>query len=273
MTLPNDFQFSQSSLQDYIDCPRRFELRYIKRLNWPAAESAPIREQEDHMRRGAAFHRLVHQHLVGIAEKTLTASISDDIVRGWWGAYLDGALKELPKQRHPEITLTAPLAQHRLVAKYDLIAINPGKRAVIVDWKTSLHRPKRENLEHRLQTTVYRYMLALAGAHLNGGKSIPPEQIEMVYWFAAHPEAPERFPYDAAQFHEDGAQLHQLAEEVAARDAFELTRDERRCQYCAYRSLCRRGVEAGDFFSMDEDLEGDDFAETFNLDQIGEIAF
>jgi len=34
--LPAPFTFSQSSLQDYYDCPRRFELRYLSRLIWPA---------------------------------------------------------------------------------------------------------------------------------------------------------------------------------------------------------------------------------------------
>ncbi len=36
MALPSDFQFSQSSLQDYVDCPWRFYLRYIRQLAWPA---------------------------------------------------------------------------------------------------------------------------------------------------------------------------------------------------------------------------------------------
>lgn len=273
MTLPTDFQFSQSSLQDYADCPRRFELRYLKRLNWPAAESEPIREQEDHMRRGAAFHRLVHQHLLGIPDRDLEATIADETVRQWWAHFRAGALDGLPPQRTPEITLTAPLATHRLVAKYDLIAVEPGVRAVIVDWKTSLRRPRRESLEHRLQTTVYRYLLALAGAHLNGGERIAPEQIEMIYWFAAHPDQPEHFSYDMAQFTHDGALLYRLAEEIDRQDLFALTADERRCQYCAYRSLCRRGVEAGDFFALEGDDDGDDLAARFSLDQIGEIAF
>jgi predicted RecB family nuclease len=271
--LPSDFQFSQSNLQDYVDCPRRFELRYLKRLNWPAAEAAPMREQEDHMQRGATFHRLAHQHLVGIDADVLSASINDEGVRGWWEAYLKSGLDGLPEQRYPEITLSAPLAGQRIVAKYDLIAIEPGQRAIIVDWKTSLHRPKRENLEKRLQTTVYRYMLALAGAHLNGGQPIEPEQVEMIYWFAGYPDEPERFSYSAAQFQADAEYLRLLAEDVKARETFALTDDERRCKYCSYRSLCRRGVQAGNFVEMEGDLEDETYVSDFSFDQIGEIAF
>ena len=45
--LPPQFAFSQSSLQDYMDCPRRFQLRYLDRLIYPAAESepAPVADQ------------------------------------------------------------------------------------------------------------------------------------------------------------------------------------------------------------------------------------
>ena len=37
--LPPDFHFSQRSLQDYVDCRRRFQLRYLQHLAWPAVEA------------------------------------------------------------------------------------------------------------------------------------------------------------------------------------------------------------------------------------------
>ena len=48
--LPN-FVFSQSSLQDYVDCARRFELRYIDELRWPAVVAEPSETHEAHMQR------------------------------------------------------------------------------------------------------------------------------------------------------------------------------------------------------------------------------
>jgi hypothetical protein len=44
--LPLDFQFSQGSLQDYVDCRRRFQLRYLDQLAWPAVEAEPLLEHE-----------------------------------------------------------------------------------------------------------------------------------------------------------------------------------------------------------------------------------
>ena len=34
--LPQDYQFSQGSLQDYVDCSRRFQLRYLWMQPWPS---------------------------------------------------------------------------------------------------------------------------------------------------------------------------------------------------------------------------------------------
>src|SRR4051794_5953354 len=113
MNLPDDFQFSQSSLQDFADCPRRFYLKYIRQLHYPAAESAPLREFEQSMERGKQFHHLVHQHQIGIRPEALTETIPDELIETWWENYLRDALKDLPTRRFPEITLSAPLASRR----------------------------------------------------------------------------------------------------------------------------------------------------------------
>ena len=61
--LPVDFQFSQGSLGDFVDCRRRFQLRYMWRLSWPAVQSEPYSEHERVMRRGVLFHQLVQQYM------------------------------------------------------------------------------------------------------------------------------------------------------------------------------------------------------------------
>ena len=58
-----DFQFSQASLQDYVECARRFQLRYVERVAWPAPQAQPIFEYEQRLERGQVFHRLVQQQL------------------------------------------------------------------------------------------------------------------------------------------------------------------------------------------------------------------
>lgn len=279
MTLPGDFQFSQGSLQDYVDCPRRFYLRYIRRLAWPAVVSEPIAEQEARGYAGQAFHRLVRQHLLGIVGVELAEGatlIVGDALSRWWRNYLQSPPADLPAARYPEIGLSAALAGHRLVAQYDLIAVEPGKRAVIVDWKTTQRRPAPGWLAKRLQTRVYRYLLARAGRHLNGGQEIAPEQITMIYWFAEFPQEPASFSYDNDQYAADEAYLARLIAEIARGEEadFPLTPAVERCGFCLYRSLCARGVKAaaGDEEAFDAEdatlVEG-----AFDFEQIAEIAF
>ena len=281
MTLPTDFQFSQGSLQDYVDCPRRFQLRYIQRLAWPAVEAEPALENERHLQQGAAFHRLVHQHVLGLSPErlssTMTANFDEDLSR-WWHNYLESAPADLAASLYPEVVLSAPVSGHRLVAKYDLIALmGEGLRpSLILEWKTSRKRPRRKWLAERLQTRVYPYLLVRAGSHLNEGRPFRPEQVEMVYWFANFPEDPERFPYDAAQYKEDGAYLASLIEEIKGLgdEDFPLTAQERRCRYCPYRSLCQRGTRAGAFEeAKDEPGWGDDFEIALDFEQIAEIEY
>ena len=71
MNLPDDFVFSQSALQDYVDCPRRFELRYLLDVRWPALETEPALQHEIGMMKGQEFHHLLHQHALGVPAEAL----------------------------------------------------------------------------------------------------------------------------------------------------------------------------------------------------------
>lgn len=278
MPLPSDFQFSQGSLQDFVDCGRRFQLRYLLQIAWPAVPTEPYLESEEHLRLGALFHLMVQQHTLDVDEARLTAMAQDEPLATWWQSYLQHR-PALEGDLFSEAVLAAPfgqLGQRRLLAKMDLVAV-AGGRATIYDWKTSQHRPPRTWLAERLQTRVYPYLMVQAGAELNDGKAVTPEQVEMVYWFAGFPERPERFVYSTAQYAEDGALLAGLLEQVAAlstSDApFPLTPDESKCRFCVYRSLCNRGVVAGDVNELD--FDDPEPAVEFDLDfeQVAEVEY
>ena len=276
MKIPANFTFSQNNLQDFADCPRRFELRYLEKLDWPALRPEPALELERHLLLGERFHRMVQQHQIGLPAEQITTLASEPELAEWWQAYLTFAPPGLPERRLAEYTLAAPFGDYRLVAKYDLLAIQAGERAVILDWKTSLKKPRRSTLQNRLQTRLYPFLLVEAGTTLNGGIPLQPEQIEMIYWFTADPKNPEHFVYSTAQHEDDRSYLQSLIAEVEACSTtiFPLTTDLRACRFCNYRSLCERGEQAAE---LDEDFdEGEDAAAgVFDLDfeQIGEIAF
>ncbi len=273
------FAFSQASLQDYADCARRFQLRYVQRLSWPAAQAEPVQENEQHLRRGARFHRLAQQALLGVPLEPLAqiaAADPDPALAAWWEHFTRLLPALEAGERRVELGLSAPLGRHRLSAVYDLVQVFPAEgRAVIWDWKTSLARPRRAWLEGRLQTLVYPYLLVQAGSWLNGGQPFAPEQIEMVYWFTGFPDKPERFTCSAAAYRKAGRSLMALVREIEALgpDGFEKTPEEKTCRFCVYRSLCERGAGAGPLAEQEDEGEAESGEIEIDFDQIGEIRY
>jgi CRISPR/Cas system-associated exonuclease Cas4 (RecB family) len=275
MPLADNFQFSSTSLQDYVDCPRRFQLRYLLSVAWPAPQVEPLMEGERYTRLARDFHRLAHQHALDIPEGALSQGIADDALEQWWRNYL-AFVPQLPAgERYPEVGLSAPLAGQRLVAQYDLLIVAQDG-LLIVEWKAYRQRPGRRWLAGRLQTRVYRYVGSQVGGQLSGVRPGPPEQVEMMYWFANFPGDPERFPYSAAEQAADRLYLADLIAEIKSRgeEIWPLAADERRCLYCNYRSLCERGAAAGRWEESEDDFALDDEAGLdLDLGQVQEIAY
>jgi len=306
--LPATFAFSQSSLQAYEDCARRFWLAYVQQLPWPAVEASPVQEFERLMRLGATFHLLVQRAEIGIDTEELSFDLEQPLA-GWFDAYLRTRPTDLPSEFiEIEHILSIPFAldnrennaastsdtstsdtstsaaSYRLAAKYDLIAADSDGRVVIIDWKTTRQRTDPGTLRRRLQSTVYPYVLVEASKGVPWGP-IQPEQVEMRYWFAAAPNQPVVFRYDSAQHAANHDHLQQLFAEILAGQSeadfpkvadTELNR-KRFCSYCIYRSRCNRGITAGnldalgdteDFFAVDVEA-----ALEFTLAEIDELAF
>ena len=294
-----DLVLSQTALQDYVECPRRFELRYLRQLNWPALETRQALELESSMERGHEFHHLLHQHAMGVPAEVLGATIDDEVMVGWWRNYLEWQERNLPQERYPELSLTTSFTGSDetepvlLMAKYDLVTRLADGTLLIVDWKTG--RPQRRSiLAERLQTVVYRYVLSRAGDWLNGGNPIEAERIRMTYWYATDSTTVD-FDYDGEAWERDERRLASIIgsirAEIQGRYEFPKTPDERGCRFCTYRSLCERGVEAGVIDGIGDpnvgllnqagqagqiggpDLEDLDAALSFDLDDLGEVSF
>lgn len=279
MAIPPGFQFSQASLQDFVDCPLRFKYRYLDRLAWPAVESEPVLERERHVLQGERFHHLVHQHRVGLDVDQLTSQVMDGELATWWESYcrwapalfegLDGA------RFYPEIQFSAPLCGYRLLAKYDLVVAGAQDRLLIIDWKTSRRQPDRQALARRIQTRLYCYLLVRAGGCLNGGRPYTPDQVEMVYWYTSRPEQPVRLPYSPHQFAEDEKFLGDLVEHIASLEpeGYQAARDARPSRFCIYRSLCDRDVAPGNWEEWEEGEESTQGGVEFDFEQVAEVAF
>lgn len=256
MQLPDNFTFTQQNLQDFVDCRFRFYLRYVKKLNWPAVESEPLMLQEIRMELGQHFHLLVQRYFSGIDVPTLTASISSEELLSWWEAFIALELGESVGKKYAEKIVSIPLKGHRLLAKYDLLFETKEGSVTIYDWKTSARRPSPQILQARLQSRVYPFVLR------QSRRNQPVSEIKMVYWFPAEPYRPFQFDYSETQFEDDEEYLSALIEEILTLPEMEAlkTDDEKRCLYCRFRSLCDRGITAGELEpGNEEDFTDNDF--------------
>lgn len=247
MKLPEDFSFSQANLQDFADCEFRFYLRYIRKLEWPAVESEPVRLHEEKMELGYQFHRMVQQYFSGIEPGILQESITDPDLAFWWESFLTMQLKDQPGLSYAEKLLSVPFHGYRLLAKYDLLILEETGKATIYDWKTSQLKPNRITLHNKIQSRVYPMVLFLLGKEPHHFSVQTPDAIDMTYWFPQFPYDPVQFTYSQDQFEEDTRLLTGMVESILSKteDRFQKTEDDRKCAYCCYRSLCERGISAG----------------------------
>lgn len=279
MKLPRDFDFTQSNLQDYVDCPYRFYLRNGLRLKWPALMVDEALKFEQHGQLGARFHQLVQQYLMAISKDrldALAAADPDPKMHLWWENFINHVPDKLTGHKFVETILTSVLSDQRIAAKYDLILLTDASQWIIFDWKTTQKRPRVDWLLSRVQTRLYRTVLMQAGANLIRDRTLSPGDITMNYWFAAFPQAMVSLPYDQAQFEADQAYLSGLITEIQDKDPedFDKTNDINQCRFCVYRSHCDRGVEAGSMTDFEDfGIEPEDFDLEIDFDDIAEIKF
>lgn len=290
LTLPGTFAFSQSSLQAYANCARRFWLAYVERLPWPSQETKPFDAYEEQMRLGSHFHQTVLRAESGFDPEMLAATL-DYPVDEWFAAYRRHRPADLPSQFvESERVLSIPFGnengRYRLAARYDLIAAGrtgDGARAVIIDWKTTSRPTRRARLQEQLQTVVYPFVLVEASGSLPWGP-LEPAQVEMRYWFTAAPDEPVSFRYSTDLHAANRTRLQGLLAEIlagAGEADFPKVPDTERnrrhlCAYCVYRSRCDRGVDAGDLADVDDaDFFVVDLEENleFTLEDVEALAF
>lgn len=279
--LAPDFTFSQSNLQDYLECPRRFYLRHVRRLLWPNREMSSDSENEKRIIMGQIFHRLVQQKALAIANEKLQRLVATQPpeIQNWWNTFQiwwENSLSEgLNGVRLAETSLTCGVAESRLVAKYDLLVIHPSGNVTIYDWKTVTRPINANTITRHVQSRVYPFVLMEAAATLLHGRKITPEQIKMVYWFTADPDHPKRSSYHADQYHADKDYLTHLIKEISGREEedFTLTTNEKYCTHCVYRTYCDRRVVNEEVETIITDSENLPLLFPDDWEQVNEIAY
>lgn len=271
--LPEGFVFNQSNLQDYLICPRRFFLKYIKGIDWPAVQEEPYYVAEQMMMQGNKFHHLLHQFFLGITPELLSHQVIDANLSRWWSGFLDYFKSNISEAVassefvYPEFLVFSFIYGFRISAKYDLLLKSKNGDLIIYDWKTIKVKPERHRLFNRMQTRIYPFILmqCLESDRILEFKGA--ERIRMVYWFSEHPTSSEIFDYSSTQYAIDKKYLLGKIESIihGNDNKFFLTEDLRQCDFCVYRSYCNRGRSASNFTDT-SDIDANSEIEEFDDD-------
>ena len=274
--LLGSFILNQSNLQDFIECPRRFQLRVVEEQSWPAAASTPIDSSERSLLLGNRFHQACHQFFLGIPPSKIIQTLSDPVLIEMFDAFVDYGKTLINQPHFSEQMLQLSFGNHVLNAKFDLI-VEQNDQIWIVDWKTSPLKPPLSQLSDRVQTYLYPYIFAQSGSGLFGQDNILPENIFLSYWYPLSSDPAVIFQYSSDQHDQVKKRLGLLLDEIdkylISNDKFPLTDDQEKCQYCPFRSLCDRGVEAGLFSPSFTPEDNDSLDFRIDMDQISEIEF
>jgi len=274
---PIPLQLNQTSLQDFLDCPRRFELGFLNDTRWPAVHSSPLARHERLTEIGTQFHQLCQQFFSGIEPNLITSLISDSDLLRLWQSFLPYGQTLLPYPITSEKILRIPYGDHFLLAKYDLIVQTSNKEYLIIDWKTSPKKPTRTVLADMVQTYLYPFIFQQAGNDLFNTGPILPAMITMQYWYPLTDVHEEYFPYSESMHRDSSITISDLIVQIedllSSAKPFPLTDNHAHCKFCLFRSFCERGLEANQL-SLAADLDSEDLSNFhFDLDLINEIEF
>jgi RecB family exonuclease len=221
-------------------------------MPWPAAPLPPA--VEERVERGREFHRLMQRHFLELFPQSIPSQLA-----GFWDAWQRHPVRLPPGRRMPEITLTVPLGDQRLLARLDLLVLADDGRALILDWKTETSPRTRAQLQADVQTRLYPFVLAEGSSALAlPGGAADPERIEMFYWQANDPSNPVRFAYSNQAHAASHKVLRALADQASSLVAAAeppMVDDETVCASCAYRTYCGRQVPPAPVTDWETDLE------------------
>jgi hypothetical protein len=192
---------SQSHLNLLATCPPKFQQVYLDRL-----ASLPDPEQQESLDWGSRFHLLMQQRELGLPIESLLASDRE------LNQAMTNLIEATPELwatnnqicREAEHCRTLSWHNYLLTVIYDLL-IARSDRAIILDWKTYRHPPKRDKLARNWQTRLYPYILVETSDYL-------PEQVSLTYWFVKSSDTPQSltFKYNKGQHKKTKRDLQQL---------------------------------------------------------------
>ena len=256
---------TQTQISAYERCRRFYYLKYVEKLAWPVEESVSAEIQ-----RGADFHLLARQLIMGLEPSELLFPSDDGKMRQW----IENFCRKFPLKNldgvFAEKEASAIHADVLWLGMFDALAVKDD-RITIYDWKTTGHPADPADYLKSPQTKLYRFLAKMCAPRILGIglHGLPAENIEMVYWFPEHPDTEIRLPYSESAFREDLTWLQYKAAEMnsEAPEDYPRTDKERNCRFCKFETRCfpRAALmpwEAGTAENEDNGMVPDDASQT-----------
>jgi hypothetical protein len=235
--------FSRARLADFVACQRRFQLRYDRRLAWPAG---PLEANTaEALARGRQFHQLLQRFFLGLPAAQM---LNDEPkLAQWWQLFQSQGPELPPGRRLPEFNLTVPIGRHFLTGRFDLLVA--GDQGLhIYDWKTEARPRSAKALRDDLQTRVYLALAAEGSPALR--KDAAPDEVRLTYWYASDPPIAISLAYNKTWHAQNWAFLQELVRQIerqlATEESLPLTSDLAECRRCVYQAYCDRQTDGID---------------------------
>lgn len=240
MALPM-LSLSQAHLTLLETCPRRFQYIFDQSLAVP-----PKPERQEAALWGSQFHLLMQQQALGIPIDVMATASGDMTTK------VDALRQQAPHLFEAESHEHLRQSEHQRILAfngylftviYDLIILS-ADAGLVVDWKTYLKPPRKQDLARDWQTRLYLYVLAET-SHLS------PDQLTMAYWFVRHrdaqgndlPPSDYQFAYSLQQHDQTRTHLLRLTDRLSAlRQGGEFPQTDYldRCSRCPFQIRCQR---------------------------------
>ena len=227
---------TQTQISAFERCRRFYFLKYIEKLAWPVENTLSAEIQ-----RGADFHLLARQLIMGLDPSELIIPSESEILRRWIDDFC--AKIQLREQDRvcAEKEVSAVHAGVLWLGMFDALAVKDG-RITIFDWKTTGHPAAAAEYLRSPQTKLYRFLAKMCAPRILeiGPQQLPAENIEMIYWFPEHPDAEIRLPYSERSFREDLTWLEYKAAEMSSEDPGDYPRTDKtgNCRFCEFETHC-----------------------------------
>jgi CRISPR/Cas system-associated exonuclease Cas4 (RecB family) len=187
---------------------------------------------------GLNFHLLCNRYFIGIDTSMGEDTKDKDKLEGW----MKSLKKTIPINKDhtylSEYTIRMAMDEVRLQANYDLIILKEDT-IEIWDFKTESRKPIYRDLEKRMQTIVYMYVLMENLKLL--GKTIEFSNLKMIYFNPQYEDQLIQIDYDEFKHEENHKSIKNIIDRIKEYDfqgLFDKSIYEKYCKYCEFERIC-----------------------------------